>query len=120
MWSVFLYALTLFLQSRKYSTRLLERHFLSSFFDTCFNSCVLELYHGANLLYLTHVFFRGAIESNVYRNDLTELSTRWSISVEQGFLKNLLVVSTDNTGLNVIGIIFLNLATAPSGRHIEN
>ena len=63
-------------------------------------------------------FFRGAIESNVNRNDLTELSTRWSISVELGFLKNLLVVSTDNTGLNVIGIISLNLATALSDRHL--
>ena len=44
------------------------------------------------------------------RNDLTEL---W-------FLKNLMVASADNTGLNVIGIISLNLATALSGRHLEN
>ena len=51
---------------------------------------------------------------------IDELSTRWSISVELGFLKNLLVVSKDNTGLNVIGIISLNLATALLGRHLEN
>ena len=62
----------------------------------------------------------SAIESNVNRNDFTELSTRCSISVELGFLNNLLVISTDNTGLNVIGIISLNLATALSGRHLEN
>ena len=62
-------------------------------------------------------FFRGAIESNVNRNDLTALSTRWSISVELGFLNNLLV---DNMGLNVVGIISLNLAIALSGRHLEN
>ena len=120
MWSAFLYALTLFFQSRRYSTRWLELHFLYSFLDTCFKSCVFKLYHGANLLCLTCFFFRGAIEPNVNHNDLTELSTRSSISVELGFLKNLLVVSTDNTGLNVIGIISLNLATALSGRHIEN
>ena len=40
--------------------------------------------------------------------------------MELGFLKNLLVISADNTGLNVIGIISLNLATALSGRHLEN
>ena len=95
---------------------LLERHFLSSFLDTCFNSCVLGLYHGANLLCFTCFFFRGAIESNVNRNDLTELST----SVQLGFLKNLLVISVDNMCLNVVGIISLNLAIALSGRHLEN
>ena len=31
--------------------------------------------------------FRGAMESNVNRNDFTELSTRWSISVEVGCVK---------------------------------
>ena len=35
------------------------------------------------------------------------------------FLKNLLVVSTDNAGLNVIEIISLNIATALSGRTLE-
>ena len=99
---------------------MLERHFLSSFLDTCFNSCVLGLYHGANLLCFTCFFFRGAIESNVNPNDFTELSTRWSISVELGFLKSLLVISVDNMGLNVVGIISLNLAIALSGRHLEN
>ena len=94
---------------------MLERHFLPSFLDTCLNSCVLELYHGANLLCFTCFFFRGAIESNVNRNDFTELSMRWSISVELGFLKNLLVV-----GLNVIRIISLNLDTTLSGRYLEN
>ena len=74
----------------------------------------MGLYHGANLLCFTCFFFRGAIESNVNPYDLTELSTRWSISVELGFLKNLLVISVDNTGLNVVGIISL------SGRHLEN
>ena len=68
----------------------------------------------------THLFFRGTIESNVSRNEFTELSTRWSISVELGFLKNPLVIMTDNTGLNVIGIISLDLATVLSGRHLEN
>ena len=99
---------------------MLERHFLSSFLDTCFNSCVLGLYHGAYLLCFTCFFFRGAIESNVNRNDLTELSTRWSFSVELGFLKNLLIISVDNMGLNVVGIISLNLAITLSGRHLEN
>ena len=42
-----------------------------------------------------------------------------SISVELGFLKNLLVISTDNTGLNVIGIISLNVDIALSSRHPE-
>ena len=32
------------------------------------------------------------MESNVNLNDFTELSTRWLISVEQGFLKNSLVI----------------------------
>ena len=73
------------------------------------------------LIYVLYVsFFRGTIESNVNRNDLTELSTRWSISLELGFLKNLLLISADITSLNVIGIISLNLATALSGRHLEN
>ena len=89
---------------------MLERHFLSSFLDTYFNSGVLELYHGANLLCFTRFFCRGAIESNVNRNDFTELLTRWSISVELGFLKNLLVILTDNTGLNVNGINFLKFS----------
>ena len=40
--------------------------------------------------------------------------------MELGFLKNLLVISADNTGLNLIGIISLNLATALSGIHLEN
>ena len=40
--------------------------------------------------------------------------------MELGFLKNLLVESTDNTGLNLTGIISLNLATALSDRHLEN
>ena len=79
-------------------TRLLGHHFLSSFLDACFNSSVLELYQGVNLICFTRFFFRGAIEFNVNRNDFTELSTRWSISVEQGFLKNSLVISTDNMG----------------------
>ena len=105
---------------RRYSTLLLERHFLSSFLDTCFNSCVLGLYHGANLICFTRFFFKGAIESNVNPNDFTELSTRWSISVELGFLKSLLVISVDNMGLNVVGIISLNLVIALSGRHLEN
>ena len=80
----------------------------------------MGLYHGANLLCFTCFFFRGAIESNVNPNDFTELSTRWSISVELGFLKSLLVISVDNMGLNVVGIISLNLAIALSGRHLEN
>ena len=57
------------------------------------------------MLCFTYFFFRGAIESNVNRNEFTELSTRWSISVELGLLKNLLVISTSNIGLNVIRII---------------
>ena len=40
--------------------------------------------------------------------------------MELGFLKNLLVISTDNTCLNVIGVISLNLVTALSGSHLEN
>ena len=42
--------------------------------------------------------------------------------MELGFLKNLSAISKlyHNTGLNVIGIISLNLATALSGRHLEN
>ena len=56
---------------------------------------------------------------HVNRNDFTELSKRWSISVELWFLKNSLVISADKTGLNVIGIISLNLATALSGRQLE-
>ena len=99
---------------------MLERHFLSSFLDACFNSCVLELYQEANLLCFTRFFFRGAIESNVNRNDFTELSKRWSLSAERGFLMNLLVISTDNMGLTITGIISLNVATAPSGIHLEN
>ena len=59
------------------------------------------------------------MDSNLNHNELTELSTRWSISVEIGFLKNSLVIWKDDTELNVIGIIFLNLATALSGRHLE-
>ena len=35
------------------------------------------------------------------------------------FLKNLLFISTDNTGLNVIGIISLNFATALSGNNLH-
>ena len=39
--------------------------------------------------------------------------------MELGFLKNLLVISTDSMGLNIIGIISLNFAKALSGRHLE-
>ena len=42
-----------------------------------------------------------------------------NLSGARFFLKNSLVISTDNMGLNVIGIISLNLATALSGRHLE-
>ena len=53
-----------------------ECHFLSSFLDPYFDSCVLELYHGA-----TRFFFRGAMKSNVNRNEFTELSTRWTTAL---------------------------------------
>ena len=45
----------------------MEHHFLSSFLDACFNSCVMELYQGANLICFTRFYFRGT-KSNVNCN----------------------------------------------------